>query len=382
MQTYPVYFWPRGTLASHLGSDTVFGAVCWAIRLLEQADVGELLANFDIHPRFAFSALSPVFRTMRNGTHSEVRFYPRPLLPAISPQQVEALAKATQRSRESVIEAKMRILENAKEIKQRAYLSESLFTDIITGKTTMADLLRRLKKSGLGADDVEAIGNALISHAERLQLQSVGKLRDIVREADVQHTHVDRVAGGTVEGLLFLEQEIYFRAGGGLWCVLRTDDAALENLIKPALRYLEDTGLGANRTTGKGHFRIEIGAPMQLPQASQPNCFVALSRYLPRPDEWSATDMPLHYELLNLWPKRENQFPSVVAGQRSAPVRKRRLRVFAPGSVFPLNSINVRPLYGQLAEVVPADQGPHSVWQSGITVPVAAHITTEEGAGP
>ncbi|MBN1877861.1 MAG: hypothetical protein JXA33_26810 [Anaerolineae bacterium] len=375
MRTYPIYLWPRGTLASRLSSDTLFGAVCWAIRILGLADVGKWLETFNAQPAFAFSAPFPVVRT---GTDtSPVRFYPRPFLPPLSAGQVNTLlVEECQRyPRADEISARMHVTARAKHLKHKAYLSEALFTEVVNGNLDTMALYRRYTDVGTAAVDIETIGSALLSYPERQQLQTTGVLSGFVREDDVQHNQVDRVTGATVAGALFFEHETYFRPRCGLWCVLRTDADTLQQRIAPALRYLADTGLGANRTTGKGHFDIVVGDPFTLPISASANSFISLSHYLPRVGEWPCNGEPLHYDLHILWPKRESKFVIAVPGERTPPVRKRRLRMFAPGSVFPL--AEQREVYGQLVQAVPPSAGYHTVWQSGLTIPVFARVEVQ-----
>lgn len=375
MDTYAVYLRPHGSLASELGSDTLFGAVCWAIRILGLVDDMEaMLEDFATRPRFAFSSAFPFFEVNGN----RVRFYPRPCLPEMSPGQIEALAQeeCDKNPRLDRKAAKVQVVQLAKRLDGKLYLSEALFGEVVRGETDTVGLFRRFKKRGHNPQDIEAAGAVLISHGERRRLH--GEPLTFMAEADVQHNQVDRVAGATAEGLLFFERETFFRPGGGLWFVLQAEAEDVENLIRPALRYLADTGLGANRTSGKGHFDIEIGEKIALPQAERPNAFLVLSRYLPQEGEWPAGAKPLAYRLLHLWPKRESKFVQPVVGQATAPVYKRRLRMFAPGSIFPLAG-EPRPLYGRLAEVVPKPASGHGVWQSGLAVPVLARIVLPDG---
>ncbi len=78
MNTYAVYFRPRGALASWpLASDTLFGAVCWGMRMLGLMDGEHLTAWLEAHhdnPPFAFSHAFPAHK---NGK-TTLRLYPRP----------------------------------------------------------------------------------------------------------------------------------------------------------------------------------------------------------------------------------------------------------------------------------------------------------------
>jgi CRISPR type III-A-associated RAMP protein Csm4 len=156
--------------------------------------------------------------------------------------------------------------------------------------------------------------------------------------------------------------------------LLKTDEATLEQLIRPALRYLADTGLGANRTAGKGQFRIEVTPAPALPDAGESaNGVVMLSRYLPRPTEWSPAQRPLAYKLVNLAAKREQKFVRAVPGQVTTPIYKRRLRMFEPGCVVPYQKID-GDVYGQLVEVVPDEGDGYRTWQSGLAIGLRARV--------
>lgn len=364
METYAVYLWPRGSLASDLGSDTLFGAVCWAIQVLGLADVGPLLEEWEERPAFAFSSAFPVARARAGEGERVIRFYPCPPLLEPTPSQIE---KWTQ-GKPNVRAARVRAVEQAKQFKEASWLSEELFARMVRGELDATGLFYALCSEGRDNRNIQQIGHFLLTSDEYRSIQQAGIPVPFIQEQAVQHNQVDRVAGATAEGLLFFEQERFFWRHTGLWCALRAEPEVVDRWIQPAFRYLSDTGLGANRTCGKGHFRIEIGEKLTLPSADVPNSFMVLSRYLPRPGEWEPEAQPLRYTVLNLWPKREQKFPQPVPGHRTPLVYKRRIRMFAPGSLFPLSQ--VQELYGRLARVVSPESGGHTVWQSGLAIPV------------
>ena len=54
MKTFAVYLRPKGSVAGQIHSDTLFGAVCWAIRaVFGTRSLTEVLDSFDQHPLFA-----------------------------------------------------------------------------------------------------------------------------------------------------------------------------------------------------------------------------------------------------------------------------------------------------------------------------------------
>ncbi len=120
-----------------------------------------------------------------------------------------------------------------------------------------------------------------------------------------------------------------------MWALLKAEEKDVKEYIQPALNYLADTGFGADRTVGKGHFQIwleEFALPFR---ADKPGAMMALSHYIPQPDECNLQAEPLAYTLKILRPRREQKYPWVFAGQQQfPPVYKRAVPVFEPGSVF------------------------------------------------
>jgi CRISPR-associated protein Csm4 len=369
MRTYAVYLWPRGALASEIGSDTLFGAVCWAIRLLGLADVGELLAGFS-PPRFAFSSPFPVYRS----GGERVRFYARPTWLDPTPADLDRVAadESLARPGANPKEVKLRLVDSAKIVAGASFVSEELFGQITSGATDARTLMERILARSAQDGKVERADSALITRTERLRVEARQPLKNLMRRTAVLHNQIDRVAGATAEGLLFYTNELHFAEGAGLWCLVRASDADAEGLIRPALRYLADTGLGADRTSGKGHFAIEMTDAPALPDAgASANGWLTLSRYLPEAGEWSPSEGPLAYRLTNLWAKRDQRYPP--AGiSRTSPVYKRRLRVFEPGSTFPLGPR--KEIYGRLA---PVAEGGWTTYQSGLAIGVAVRVPAD-----
>ncbi len=362
METYAIYLWPRGALSSTIGSDTLFGAVCWGLRVLGLEDVTAMLAHFD-PPRFAFSGAFPAVRMGRNITH----FYPRPLTTDPTLEDVNALS-GDRSDRVGFIKRKMVVADKAKQLKRAAWVSEALLREMTARKMGARDILLRVPEvrylqKGLPPLDQEKI--VLRSGVLMLANEAEKVPAPLWETATVQHNTVDRVAGATVEGLLFYDEERFFAPGVGLWCLVRARQEDIDGLIRPALRYLADTGLGANRSVGKGHFAIEVVPAPPVPDAGEAGGgTLLLSRYVPREGEFTA-DGHMAYRLASIWAKREQKFPWSQPEQTSPPIYKRRIRAFEPGSVLPLPR---REIYGRLTQVVPGEGNPWPVYQSGLAL--------------
>lgn len=369
METYAVYLKPKGSFLGPIHSGTIFGAICWAIRILYGVRaLEEMLATFNERPKFI---LSSTFPYIRRGDQL-VRLFPKPQLPELKSTVVEVMAKEKAKTDDTSSLAfkrdKVTIVEKLKILKNSQCVSEKLFCQIVLGQTDMGDLYGRLTGRGAVSHDIEKIGSSLITVGEREAVDPDGELRAILHEADIQRNQIDRVTGSTVEGLLFFDKQTFVRRDvTGLWFILQTNE--LDYLI-PVLRYLADTGFGGERTVGKGHFEIPLGQieRISLPASDKPNCYVTLSRYLPKDGECDFTARPLNYTLVNFRGKHESIFPA--PGQT---LYKDLVRVFAEGSIFPLREY--KPFFGKVEKV--RDLPHRTVWQNGVALSVYARIGSE-----
>lgn len=356
MRTYAIYLKPRGPWVSEIHSDTLFGAICWAIRDLEGPTALEgMLETFTEHPRFVLSSPFPYFHLNKE----VVRLFPKPLLRDPLASEVSSLAEEYARvHRQDFKRAKVEVVEELKKLKGVAWIGERLFRRIVAGELAVHELARRFALK----DGIVKVGRALMLSEKQghVVLDSA-----FIQERDVQRNQIDRVAGSTVEGLLFFERQIFMRPDiAGLWFLVQTDDL---DSLKPALRYLEDTGLGGERTVGKGHFKViwDRIEEYALPDAGEEaDSFITLSRYLPRDGEVERRP-PLSYSLVNLRGKHEAKF---AAPQQ--PIYKELVRVFAEGSIFPLRER--KPFYGRLHAVGQLQE--RTVWQNGLSLPVFAKL--------
>lgn len=369
MRTYAVYLRPKGSFHSQIYSDTLFGAVCWAIHELRLGDLDQMLPSFNDAPLFIFTSAFPYLQVGQ----SKVRFFPKPLLPELSSEQVNQEAERVAKEKHVGFKsAKMKVVERAKVWKEARYVSENLFWEIMLGQANTETLHRRLVEVGLKEEDVEKIGQVLMTTGERRLIEPDRRLSSFSLDADIQRNQTDRVAGATVEGLLFLDTQTFLhREIAGLWFLVRTRDL---DFLRPAFRYLADTGIGGRRSVGKGHFDIEIDErEHELPDAeNEANSFVVLSRYLPKAGECDFEGSPLSYVLMNLRSKHE--FRHVAPEQ---PIYKEMVRVLAEGSILPFKER--RGFYGRIEEVAKLEG--RRVWQNGLALPVFAHIKKEDGNG-
>jgi CRISPR-associated protein Csm4 len=361
MQTYAVYLKPKSSFITLPTSDTIFGALCWAIMHLYGEEILKpLLTIFNKEPKFILSSAFPYLE--RDGTR--IRFFPKPLIRDLKSDHVGKLAEEkVGKLDNNSLDLKRAVIfatEKLKDIKKISYVSEILFKEIVENSLDLQGLYEGLAKKRT----IEKIGSALISLGERESIDHEKELKTLFNELDVLRNQIDRVAGSTVEGLLFYNKEVsLYRNYGGLWFLVKTNEF---DFLKPLFRYLEDTGVGGDRTTGKGHFEISWDEkPYPLPEAENPNSFIILSRWFPNEDERDLANELASWNLINLRSRRDTMY--IVGGNR---ILKDFLRVFSEGSVFPLKIM--REYYGTL---VPAgNMGNYTAYHNGITLPVYAKI--------
>jgi len=368
METYAVYLKPKSSFITWPASDTIFGAICWAVyHLYGKPVLEEMLNDFNSKPKFVLSSAFPYLQ--HNG--SKVHFFPKPLLGELKSGDIEKLVKQGMnqivKSGEEALDFKRSVVsvsQDLKHIKKVSYVSEALFKEIVDGSLTLREIYHRLKKKGAISKDIEKLGNSLISFDEREKIDPEGDLKTLQTEADVQRNQIDRVAGSTVEGLLFFNKEtLLHRDYGGLWFLIETDDL---EFLKPLLRYLQDTGIGGERTSGKGHFEITWDEnPYKLPCAKNANVFITLSRYLPSEEERNFDKNFASWNLLNLRQKRETMYLP-----KGKFISKDLLRMFSEGSVFPLRKRG--EYYGQIEQI--EFSGANPVFRNGLALPIFAKI--------
>ncbi len=378
MRTYAVHLKPLSSLISWPASDTLFGALCWAIRhVYGREELKKVLAEFvegdkqNGPPPFVLSSAFPCW-------HEEgrcIRFYPKPLMPELNSDAIQQLAihqageVSSDRKSPAFKRQMVFICGRVKELKKIAYVSEAIFRGIVEGTIGPKDLYGRLKTKGIMENDIEQMGDSLISLAEREKIDPDQKMPCLWTKTDVLHTQVDRLSGSAAEGLLYYNDEILFtRPGGGLWFLVKTDNI---DFLKPLFRYLEDTGIGGERTSGKGHFMIICDdKPYQLPKAKEPDSFIILSRWFPKDKERIVCEgAAAAWTLLNQRPRRE-----VMHAAQGKFISNTLLRMFAEGSVFPLRE--EKECYGRIEPVEYTGTAPahEKIYRNGLALPVMARI--------
>ena len=308
-------------------SDTLFGAICWALRWLEgEPSLLDLLARVDAgDPPFLVSSAFPY--AVAGGRRTF--FLPRPLLPPAAPGRAEGasvLPKALRRIR---------------------WVSAAIFTEILAGRLDSAGLAAGVRT---GLFQVEH--GAVARTDESLPTPA---------QAEVDRNGINRLSGAVEEGLLFTSRVSTAR-GGGHYCLVREREPDGQARIAAAFRLLADRGIGGDSSVGRGHFEVsmETGEPFNAP--ADGDALVTLSLFHPSPEDLG--HLAAHRD--RLWyaiETRRGRLEQMYAPHRR--VWKPTLTCLAEGSVFP--TAGKREIYGHAPVVL---EEPFRVRQNGFAFPV------------
>ncbi len=258
-----VYLYPKAPFANSVPrSDTLFGALAWAIRLLYGRQKLEALLEGiesaiadDAELPMLLSSLFPFFED----EHGRILFYPRPMLPPVSLKIQDESTYAS-----------------IKKLKRASYLSDSLFKRVIAGQLSEQALF-----DGLEREDFFNYQGMLMTREEKQRVQVLGKLQ--VR-GEVARNTISRLSNSTdseVGGQLFYQKIVTARSlsqvRGGFFTLLHSQDT---DMAQVTIRYLADKGIGGDTTVGKGHCDVEFGED-SLKQIEAGERLITLSLFYP-----------------------------------------------------------------------------------------------------
>jgi len=331
MKEYIVRLVPRSVCETTLHSDTLFGAICWGIRTLFGVEkLCSILEEFNTMPPFILSSAFP-WRLVK----SEHKYYlPKPVLKPITSDEFGRLA-----------EEKM-------EVQTEAYHSDKVRLIEIANRYKT---FKKLKMIPLAAF------RKVLKQPSELEffvdyLDGILKDSTFAESGISQKNSLDRLTHSTAgAGNVFYTNEVSFRGNCGLYFLLKTRN--IDEYLVPVLRFLEDSGIGANARTGKNWFEVEI-EQKSLFEVFPSGSFVTLSRYIAHE---SVDEKFSRYQIVSVRSKIESRFE--FAGED---IWKDRVTYFAAGSVIRPKEKN--QCYGSLVPV--KEIAGQTVYQYGYAYPV------------
>ena len=349
MKIYQIKLTPMSSFQGFPASDTLFGAICWGIkRMYGESRLLEILDGFQKKPEFILSSSFPYLES----NNSSLPFYPKPISAGLSASDIEEIAEAVKEI-DGVSDKKgkkVKLITKYKKFKKAEYLSLSIFERILKGVSEKA-LFQEYFNGGIKLD-----GKMITGKKEYEDIIKTAK--PFVKNEQVQKNSIDRLTMSTgEEGETFYQQEYFTSPSFKLHFLIKTDDI---NFFKPVFRYLEDKGIGGNRSTGKGRFKIEDLNEVTFGDISSCN-FITLARYIPDVSEINLDSQSMFYEIFPWRSKVDSEYEF-----KGEDVWKSKVMYLKEGSC--LEAKEKKEFYGRMPIVKEIDG--QKIYQNGLAFPV------------
>ncbi|MGB5156451.1 type III-A CRISPR-associated RAMP protein Csm4 [Desulfobacterium sp. N47] len=334
MKDYIIHLAPRSSYEIAMHSDTLFGAICWGIRMLfGEKRLVEILEEYKKSPPFL---LSSAFPCKFDGKEYQY-FLPKPVLKPLAINDLDIFTIEADVKKETYHSNKINTIWAANEHKK---FKKIKFVGIVNFKTC----LKQPDEAVLFRDYLE---------------RHLSEPSRYCKTETTQKNSLDRLFHSTTgAGNTFYVPEIAYREKYGLYFLLKTKN--IDEYIKPVLLFLEDSGIGPNARTGKNWFKAEISEKTLFDgkNSQAGDSFITLSRYIKNePINKEAS----FYQIASVRSKVESRLE--FAGED---VWKHRVSYFTAGSV--INPENKADHYGSLVPV--KSIGGKTIYQYGYAYPV------------
>lgn len=296
------------SLFPELHSDTLFGALTYAISELYPDKIESMLQEFE-NNQIPF-LISSTFPFVFNNDE-KIRFFPKIIL-----------------NQQNNFKFDAKIFKDYKKIK---FIEEKLFFDLIKGNIKELDILSNLEEGSKTDDSKDHYFKS-----KELLMSKKYSLDIDYGENVVSNNSINRYTN---------ETEIFYNSGNefknmGLFFLIEFNDDNYKPLIKAAIKFLKDRGFGKDISTGKGHFDYEIDEDYSIfsffDDADDLDYFVTLSRFIPNETDLKNIDESSSYEI------------GSKQGRSSSNELRKQVRFFKEGSVFLINSQN--NFYGSIVK--------------------------------
>ncbi len=239
MKTYKLKLTQRSALGTPLAADTIFGHICWSMVYHQgQGYLTDFLAEM--------KSGSPPLILSDPFTEG---YLPVPVLPALDGIRRRQFMQQLQQTLD-----KKTAFDVLKKLNKVKYLPVDVFA-------TLAPIMSM----------PEIVANLLKSNQEPPSLKS----------AIVPHNKVDRLGGGTVDGGVFVSEDVFTDSDGYAYELYIQSDKFSAAELKEIFVNAFAGGFGRDKSTGKGCFDIGDIVETPLPAASDANAVMLLGPCVP-----------------------------------------------------------------------------------------------------
>jgi len=261
-----VRIYPKTNFHTYLNSDTLWGNLVYAYRMLNDVKkTSELLKEYSSTKiPFKVSSIFP-FEIKKNGSKEITYYLPKP----ISGVNI----------REAKNPEEMTYLKDFKKIR---YVDKKTFEEYLNGDIDDNILFERF-----------------LSWKRDFTESNKFNYRESLSPTFILHNSIDRFSGSTLQvdgkGQLYWEEEFVGfgnqlsknkEVETGIYFLVEGENTSL---IEAPLRLLSDIGIGGNKSIGKGSFEFEI-ADFSFIQPINHNSYISLSLFQPNKEEIGLLD--------------------------------------------------------------------------------------------
>ncbi len=332
--------WREGSKI-YFPADTLFSALTHCYLLL-YGNVNAFLEEFlSGQPPFLLSSAFPFW--------GEDYYFPLPKNKFLSPQEVCNLKEISHPNDKKDYEIKK--LEKAvplslKEIKKTQFVNLASLRFLLNGQSLYALILK-------SAEDhkYKTLPLLFFPGEDKEKFADCWKKKPWTVE-NVPRLALSRLSSHPGENF-FNFGRVYYAADAGLFVLVKVNQPNWETKLRSLFYLLAHEGVGGDRTIGQGLFETPEFHELELPDINDGQWLYCLSPYFPNDDERRGL-ADGYYEI------EERKGYIFSPGGRS--LRRRSIRVFTEGSIFPLN-LDRR---GRLVDLTPDLFKAHRVYRYGL----------------
>ena len=311
--SYQISLQPKTTLITPLQSDTIFGHIAWAIRYIYGEEKLIKFLN-----EFKDNSDAPLL--VSDGFPSG--YLPKPYFKAL-PQHIVEKFIIAETVKNDINLSTAQLTQIQKSLKNLLLLKKDTITKI-QADFTAENLLRV---------SLEEIFCYEFSEEKNEYKISSNKTEAVV----MYHNTINRIYNQVLEG--FYQQVTNFFATDFSFEVYLITNYFSNSELLNIFEFIEKSGFGRDKSTGKGNFEITLRKEAGLPVLKDANAFMTLSHYIPDHN----SPLSGYYRLLTKYGKLGGDFASSIIpgieqyyGTAKPKVHpfKKPILMMRPGSVF------------------------------------------------
>lgn len=299
MKNFTFYFKsPSGFKDNLPRSDTLFGAICWGIKLFygEQTLIDFLASYEQDNPPLIISSTFPCL----NSSNDVIHFFPKPIT---KPRNIPTTVDDSQ---------------NTKKLKDVAFVCELLFQKFISFGHNYLDEYDNGEK--LNFSNNEKFVSTKFVFFPKITLESI------------PGNTINRLTGGTLEGKLYNTTELFLSKHTEAYLLAKIGENWIDKIIA-ILRFFGDKGLGGDSSVGKGNYLLKVKEGFPIEELTTGNSWINLSLYYPKSSEWSYFQKNHEHAWYSIIKRRGKM---EVSFQQTSSPWKKSLLMIEEGSTFPL----------------------------------------------